>query len=365
MARRLRAFRKDFLDQLHASDAWPKEVALRAWLQTTSFGGIRNGVCRSLGSGRPHSEKDLTKIVAYLRQSPLPGIESAINRYLAGRTLSPSEDLYLERMVELVSEPADTWFVDSFMEGLRLVRDIYEHVRHPETCVHLCPHENDVREAVRWMFIHAGRLLSKAELTVTAAILKGEAQIGISLEDYQNRAVAWWRAEPWTVIMAWGYRKTAGMSIALPVREDVYEQVRRGDRRSYCCPSTDLKSPSSSILVEGMAMRPPEQGCEAEGINLRLVAAMLCQHAHLTDVPDIGQRVPLRLLAPGGTPKSCARLSQFGYRPTGSSLHGTKIPLFERTLLTSKKREWNLWGIWKGLQEHTRSIPTPTSRSHL
>lgn len=363
MRRQLRVFREDFLKHMHAAGAWPSDKVYRAWARGTSFDGIRSGTCRTLGGGGPSSQKHVTKLVAYFRQPGNQALRQALTDYFLDRGIS-YESLHLESTFDLVSEPANATFSDAFMAGLGLVRNIFEKVRHPESCVELLEHPNDVHQVVRWLFVEAGRQLSKRSLPQQSAIAKAEQAMQTSLAKYQSLAVSSWRTEPWTVIGAMGYRKRAGMSIALPVLPEAYERVLRGDCKSYTCMESDITSRSPCVIVEGMAMRPTEEGVEAEGTTLCLVAAMLCQQAHLSDVPGVAREVPLRLLAPAGPSKNRKRAMRFGYKPTGTFLHGTEVEFLERTLLVTGRPpfEWCIRGIWRGLQHATRSFPRPVNR---
>lgn len=101
---------------------------------------------------------------------------------------------------------------------------------------------------------------------------------------------------------------------------------------------------------------------------LRIFAAILCQEAHLSDVPGIGHEVPLRLLAFAGTPKTRKRALRAGYRPTNTFMYGTDIEFLEKKLMVDKRghREWPLWGIWTGLQKATANLtPRPASSAKL
>ncbi len=155
------------------------------------------------------------------------------------------------------------------------------------------------------------------------------------------------------------------MSIALPLTDDAYEAVRRGERKTYRCKPADLLPASPQLLVEGLALRPPEEAPEAERQDLRLVVAMLCQHAHLTDYPGVGREIPLRLLAFAGTPKHRERALKFKYRPTGTFMHGTNIEFLERRLFLPEKGglDWGVLGIWEGLQSFTRRATHETLTS--
>ena len=366
MASQYCLFRDVFRAHMTLVDAWPKPSALRAWLQSRGVRGIRNGICRGMENGKAQPERYLAKLIDYLRQTRDPKrdpdkLQETLYAFLRKSGAADPAALQLPEIMEVVSESAAPTFTDAFLEGIGVIKATFDLVRNPTSCVEFCQNPDDVREAIRWMFIELGRLMSREHLNIAESIVRGEARIGTSLTEYQSRAIEWWRVEPWTVIFTRGYRRPAGMSIALPLTADAYESVLRGKKKSYWCTAADLYRPSSCIVVEGMTMRPPEEGLEGDAKNLRLLIAMLCQQAHLSDMPGLGREFPLRLLTFAAAPKQRQRAMKFGYQPTGMFMHGTNVEFLERRLMMQKRgiREWGLWGIWTGLQNSTAKIVTP------
>lgn len=366
MSSEYRVFRPEFREHMTLADAWPKPAALRAWLQARGVRGIRNGICRGMEDGKAQPERYLAKLIDYLRQTreikrDPDKLQETLYAFLRKSGAADPAALQLPEIMELVSEPAAPSFTDAFMEGIGVIKAAFDRVRSPTSCVEFCQSPDDVREAIRWMFVELGRLMSRERLNIAQSIVRGEARIGTSLSDYQNRAIEWWRAEPWTVVFTRGYRRPAGMSIALPLTVDAYESVLRGEKRTYWCTPADFCRPSSCIVVEGMTMRPPEEGLEGDAKNLRLLIAMLCQQAHLSDMPGLGREFPLRLLTFAAAPRQRQRAIKFDYQPTGKFMHGTDAEFLERRLLTKKRgvREWALWGIWTGVQDSTAKMVTP------
>jgi len=311
-------------------------------------------------SGGPQPERDIAKLVEYLRQTRDPRrdpdkLQETLYAFLKKHKAADPATLDLTEIVELVSQPAAPSLLDALMEGTGLVLSVFERVRNPARCVELCQSPEEVHEAVRWMFIELGRLMTRKQLTAGESIYRGEDRIGTSLADYQRRAVEWWRAEPWTVIRVRGHRRSAGMSIVLPLKADIYESVFRGERKTYWCTPADLCRPSPNLLVEGLTMRPAEEGLEGDAPSLNLIVAVLCQEAHLSDVPGVGIEFPLRLLTFAAAPKQRQRALKFEYKPTGTYMHGTDVEFLERQLIMKNRgiRQWGLWGIWRGLQKST------------
>jgi len=84
--------------------------------------------------------------------------------------------------------------------------------------------------------------------------------------------------------------------------------------------------------------------------------AMLCQKAWLSTVPEIGNRVPLRLLGPMGTKKNKWRMQMAGYWPTGTRVFDIPdVEFMERFFTIRAKRlldgvDAGMLGNWHRLQ---------------
>src|SRR5262249_11470463 len=147
-----------------------------------------------------------------------------------------------------------------FRDGLTQLRDMFTFRRLPWSYVRLL-HEDEeplVRESIRWMYIELGRDVGGPKLRADYAVKQAEGRIGVLETAYEELAVAWWKAEPWTVIRASNGQKPVGMCIGLPVHTETYKRVRQGRQETYAC--SQLCNPSADVVVEGLAMRPYEDG---------------------------------------------------------------------------------------------------------
>lgn len=344
MPRKLRAFNPDFVRHFDLRGAWPKAQAT---------GIAKSGRYSELRAGDAGIEDYFFRFVECCRRR-IPDADRerrALDEYLVQIGVADPSALTVEQIVHRISRPGKRSFADALMGGIKYIVGLSELVRHPARCVRPCLNEAEVRSAIAWMFAEAGRLASRSELDVQGAIERGEQQIGISLADYRARAIEWWRAEPWTVVLALDGGRPAGMGIALPLRADVYDEVRGGRRRGHECQARDLESPSAQLLVEGLAMRHADGALAPRKPNRFLLAAVACQQAYLSRVREIGGDVPLCLLSFAGTPANRARLIRFGYQPVGTCLRGTQLELLERTLMyTPGTIEGAVYGAWNYLR---------------
>ncbi len=177
MSRHYRVLRNDFRQHLSLADAWPKPIALRHWLRETWHEGLGNRVLGHLADGRPLSDRHVIRFVHFLRQPRDPSSDprqhrEALLAYLSRRDLKEPSDL--DALVAMVSEPAPASLLDAFWEGMGLVHSVLERFRNPSKCVQQCTCEQDVREAVRWMFTEVGRLMSRKSMNVADSIQRGE-----------------------------------------------------------------------------------------------------------------------------------------------------------------------------------------------
>src|SRR5262249_29582948 len=172
-----------------------------------------------------------------------------------------------------------------------------------------------------------------------------------------ERAVGWWRKNPWSVLQTVDDGEVTGMCIALPVTESFYRRARSGLCRSHECTADDLVARSPYVIVEAVAPRcDPPSG--AAGRGLSLVVAMICQQARVSDVAGICRQPPLRLLGFAGTPLGRRRLRRFGYRRLATHFPGTSIEYMERELVFGETRlaDALLVGAWWAVQLYLRRI---------
>ncbi len=364
-----RAFRMDFCDHM-GPDGWPAVDPFKSWLDQKNLPYFKSGGYALVKKGVYQPARYCRDVIRYLvEESPLPERIRKRNRlieYLRAQGIPDPRQIDVKDIIEKVcrpvrKRPALQAIGDSFRDGLSTIRDMFTFRKVPWTYVRMLQEDEEhlVRESIRWMFIELGRSVAGPKMRAECAIKQGEVRIGITEAEYEESAIAWWKAEPWTVIRAWNGSRAVGMSIGLPVARATYEAVRDGQLKSYTCTAQQFRNPSPDLLVEGASMRPYEDGSSLRKQTNALVLAMTCQQAYLSTIPGLFTSIPLRLLAPAGTKQNERRARWIGYRPTGTCFHGTDISMLELTFQYSHPK-WlrpigaSAAGAWQRLQFELR-----------
>lgn len=369
-----RAFTKDFCRFMDQHDGWPRLDAFENWLTGKGGQGFKSGWYYDLIKARPVNERYSREVIRYLIENEaypeLLRKRKVLFQFLTEMRVPNPSVLAVKDILAVVCKPSHRKRPkpitgDPWRGGLRLIQEIFQFRRAPWTYVQLLNKDEEhlVRESIQWMFIEVGRSFVGPKLNKERAIQQAESMIGVPVEKYEELALAWWRAEQWTIIRARGQRKSVGMCISLPVNLDLYEEVRRSGRRSHTCHISEFLNPSPDLLAEGLAMRPFEDGSELRGQTRSLFFAVLCQQAYLSSVPGLFRDRPLRVLCPAGTKQNEKRAKWVGYEPTGTFFPGTHIPLMERKLQFSRPRirsplDSAAAGAWLQLQVLLRSSQT-------
>ncbi len=353
MAQQFRAFRADFRQHMDLQGAWPKEFAFQTWLRINLNQGLRSGHYSQLRAGHSGRARHMAGFVRFLRCCPPESREyRALDQYLAKKSLHLAESPTDQKVVECVSKQVERTFADAFMEGVRFLLRLFTRIRHPTRQVRPCFTEAEVTNAIRWMFLELAHQISRGDLSAIDAIALAERTIGTTLEDYQQRAIDWWRFQPWIVVLALDAGKPTGMAITLPLQSVAFEKIRSGARMGYHCMTSEMALHSATLFCEGVAVKRLDHEVRARKGYGPVVVAVTCQQAHLSDVPGLATKQPMRILTFAPTPTQHRRIKRFGYKPTGTSLNGTAIPLFERRLWLKGRgrKDAATAGVWRVLQ---------------
>lgn len=363
MARK-RSLRPDFCDYVAMNPhIWPLEAAVKRWCEEQGIGGFRNGACSSLPNGRPQNPRIITLIVTYLMQS---NPNTVVRTQLAGlydflRTYRNDPDpsaLRPLQIVERICEPPLST-KDYVMMGLDLIGSAFTLFTNPTNGIRPC-RESELGTVLPWLYIDLGHAISPSITSAGIAKECAAAHIGITPETLHEQVRVWMRRAPWSVVVADGPNGPDAVSIAVPLSAVAYEQIRAGRLRLYDCSSDHVRARSKQIFVEALAMKPRSDGKPIAGTNAPLARAVICQHAHLTDIDGIGRKRTLRLLTCPVADRFRQWALRFRYRPIGVPMHGTELELFERQvrIRLSDVQTWSdipHLAVWRQLQRLMRS----------
>lgn len=358
------ALRQDFVEHMGPYGGPPSEKSVRKWCEQRRTKLGRHGSFGALRRGDPAPSWMFALVAGYLLDPAHRGYQErrGLETYAAKRGFKGLDTATEADVIGLIT--TDEFQGDHGFADPGILYWIFSKIKRPTQ--HVRPfgpsEEQQVKECLAWICVEEGRQLSSPDLEIFAALEVAAARMGISLADYQARMLAIWRQNPWTIVRSVRGDRVTGVSVALPVTEAYYRDLRAGQGMSYQCQPSHVLPASQWLVVDAIAPAPHGTPREREPGN-SLMMAVLCQHARLTDTGACPGQDPLRLLTFAETPVGEARAKRYGYRPTGTTMGGKDIAFLERTLHLEGAGliDAMLIGIWQGLQrEMSRTFPRAT-----
>ena len=119
---------------------------------------------------------------------------------------------------------------------------------------------------------------------------------------------------------------------------------------------------SANLYVESMARSPySADRVSSTSPMVHLFRAALCQQAMLSNLADLGEEQPLRILSLGCIEEFERWLRRFKYQPLGVVTPVAKLPLWERVVWDDMGlRESAELGVWRAIQRYFRRNGVPT-----
>ena len=238
------------------------------------------------------------------------------------------------------------------------------HRRPCTVCVaHLC--RRSVGGESHPLDVHRGRAADWQATPICVLTLRNvrrEKRITPSLEQYVERAVIWWKHNPWTIIIACASGKPWGMCTALPLTETAYAAITNGEIASFELGPADFSTPTGRLLIEAAAERPEELGGDLQRARTALQVAMSAQAAALTRADILSRDHEVCLLSFAASPKTARRLRSFGFVETGRRMKHTNVEFMERRLDYGKfgNPENAFWhGLLLKLAQECSDMPDP------
>jgi hypothetical protein len=336
-----RALRPDFVEHMSLGDRWPKTTAFETWLAQRGD-GVRHGEFHKLKNGKVVKSRLVVQFVELLADESAKGPDIAVARaaaleFLRAQGIDSFEQHSSSIIAKLLLSVEDDDFLGKGVDGLV---DILLARPKCERFVNACNDEDDVKEAVCWMFVAVGRQIQEGQTPLKSkeAIQDAAEYMRISLKEYQKRAIDWWQFDPWTVMLARGNRVArAGMSIILPLRQATYDRIKAGAHMGYETTPADMERPSRLLLLEGAAARPEDRGGEQGETTKHAMLGLMCQLAILSYCEDQRRKLHRTAVTFGGTPKTEASLRKAGFKPTGAKMGETELKVYERPMSRSGK----------------------------
>jgi hypothetical protein len=362
MKRPQRSLRPDFVAFMTERDVWPAAQNFESWYRSNG-NGIQNGTYGAMIQGRPVHPKFIAAFARYTRDfAPKPEENSrqAFAEFLTPCGINDLQQVSPEEIAVALCDSQDA--VDYHKNGFARILDLFNIESTVDAAVQECVTPEQVATAVQYMYEWVGDDLNKhAGTSSLAAIDAAAARIKLSLPEYQQRAINWWRFDRWTVVFARGKNGPAGMSIVLPLREHVYYAVKAGKKATPDILREDLDRPSRTLLIEGVAQRDPTACAETINLSKYTASAMTAQMAALSRAYGKITHEPLRILTFGGTPTNEERLITSGFKRTGTRMPLTEVELFEKIFSWPPRTAKDLitLGIFHMLGDWADRLPRP------
>ncbi len=344
MPEHYRGFTDVFRGHMARHSGWPSPGDVEAWFKL-EYNGLKNGVYGKLKRGELLAEHYTAGVVALMLNPPGPEKRSrkTANRakgvlldFLRPRGLNSPGEKDLESVLSLVctmvDERSDERQQDWVTWGITMMlRLLYSESSITGTVLGCDPDQLTVDRAIEMMYDCCGRqVAAKLAQAQPAAIEAAELYLGESIADYQTRAQAWYRFNPWTVIFAHERDTPVGMSIVLPVSEGAYSDVFEGRRASYELTPDDFAIPTCNLILEAAAERPAEADYTPRNPTKAIMLALIAQTAALARVAELPREKTMRALTFAGTPTNRERLLASGFRTTGRTMARSGVELIER-----------------------------------
>ena len=379
----MRAINEDFRQLLEES-GWPDVDAMKAWVRLQGIGGTKHGPHSALRNGRPASILFWRAFVRYLTRDTNPRRPElhhewfVLKAYLERvKKVADAASLSDDAVIELIStsvivKDPDSGLRDLFDFPVEFIANLYASKkvlrRDPWKAVRLCSRDPGARqveidEAIEWVFVVLGRdVAGSPKMPPPRAIGHAEHLLEVSLSEFQRRAREWCEFEPWTVVRCFDGKRVTGVSITLPLRKEIYEEIRQGKRATFDCGRGEMTQTSPYILAQAMAQRSGDVNVGRARFSRSALPALVCQQAWCSTLPGIGSEVPLHILAPGGTRMNTTLLKLARYRPTGTSVHRMPdVKFMERQLWVHSPYakitgDVSMLGSWVRLQRELREL---------
>jgi hypothetical protein len=333
-----RVLKKDLIYHLDQSSSWPAVKRTESWLRNQAEISVSSGQYTDMRNHRPTLERFVMGWIRMLLEDT--GIHNepvrrSLCKYLGwdcGKLAGTSAE---ELAIELLEEPIDWRFYsgrhkDFLMRGVYRLGSTFSSRAAIRKIAHDCSDQSHIGEVIRWMYVYCGRESEGVgSLDEEKAVAAAESHIGLPLGAYQDRALQWQRFNPWTLVVAKEEDKSIAMCIVLPLTGEAYDAVKAGSLKSYdVAADRHLQAPSANLLIEGIAVRPPEYGPIKINPTKAILRLGLAQCGVFTFRPK-HRPGNIRLLTFAGTPRNEKRLFGQGFRPIGKRMPGTGAKLYE------------------------------------
>lgn len=348
-----RCLTPEFVQYMHREKGWPNRGPLEHAFRGRGF-GWNNWVFTNLRMGDSMKEKDIAGFLSVVRDADdqdahFGRCRRVLSHFLQRKGVASPNSVDLPALLGLLCyapshAPSNGRkafkIVDFLLQPLRatLGRFVAGHFKE-----HVAgfSHDEDLSRLVRAMYIRFSHMVSVRGHSVSDkdALDLATSVIGLTVEEYLDRARTWMSHHPWTVVRAVANRSSVGVSIVLPLKEAAYQRVRMGAMPSSDCRTSDFEYPSKFLLIEACA-EDPEVLRRGENPTMALMACLVMQCASLTRLQRLAHGETIRWLSFAATPTNRDRLLKHGFSPTGTRMARTDLEVLERVVTVADNHDW-------------------------
>lgn len=335
-----RALTAEFREFLTQNGIWPSGHNYMVFMRK-NHSGIATKALTDLRAGAFVPEKAVIGLINQIRiDDGMDHARVALNEYVEAKGVTDTTKVTIGELLEKVCEPslrtpASPESTDYLEQGVRAMWNLFSLPGRPLADRSRLCENSEVQAAVEWLYVFVAYSLAKKQerdaITLENSRGIAEAHMGIDLDEYARRAREWNTCVPGSVRLALGRRGPIGMTITLPLREDVYRDVRDGKRASYECNASDLCKSSRYLIIEACAERAAGVRKEASNPTLPLLTSLLIQLGYFSGLNSDDQ-TPLHLLSFAGTDQARKRLAKQRFEPTGAVMPRSGVVMMERTV---------------------------------
>jgi len=329
MPKEMRALSDDFCKHLRLMGTKPTIKEFASYARRTGR-GYSSGMLSRLKEGDPVDGKFCRVLVELRQELGQEPLRDAFTNFLQSRSIdaaTASDDVILNH----ICKPAGEEESDHIAAGIRAIGLLFDTQRPLENICRPPKTEREARQAVRWQYGDCGRLLAHdPHLRLDRAIEMTEAMANFALSDHQGLAFRLSsRVDSRMLMMVMGDKRPIGMSMALPLREEVWWEIRSGHRRDNSLTPYDCTVPSNFLFQQMLAQRPIEDGGEAKAYTRWGVVTLLRQYGTLANVEN-PLRADLHFLSLATNSVSRDRLIGFVFTPVGTKMPVSNVALYEK-----------------------------------
>ncbi len=336
-----RSFREEFVDHMVANDGWP-EGAIRTRLlvekkhpaRRQDYSRLQNGEM-----GPAHYARALIEILLENSKGRITRHTNILLEYLHTRGFETVTVSDVDVVLSQVCSPPMRESRDGMVSPYK-----HDSLRHYGSVLKTWPvtalytrmiagigGRHSLALAAHWIYVRAAQELAPRSQSMTEAecVEWTNKRLGLSEDECAAYLHALSNKEPWSVLFARKGRSSFGVSVAVPLQQRIYEEVRSGKMGLFDIEPKHIESPSNHLAFIALAENPDAYR-EGKDPTRLLLGAVAAQYAALFRCGRPGRLPTYKVIAPEGTRSNRDRMIASQFRALSSHDPRHKVRLWER-----------------------------------